>query len=64
MGFFRSGGSGGDPRNKVGQNPTGRPTRSSAGKRRQEAAKLERDLEGTPWANGEEPDDDQEVSTS
>lgn len=28
-----------DPRDKVGQNPTGRPTKSSAGKRRQEARK-------------------------
>jgi hypothetical protein len=63
MGRFRSG-AGGDPRNKVGQNPTGRPTRSSAGKRRQEVAKLERDLEGTPWAAGEAPEDEGEVSTS
>jgi hypothetical protein len=28
-----------DPRDKVGKNPTGRPTKSSAGKRRQEARK-------------------------
>ena len=30
-----------DPRDKVGQNPTGRPTKSSAGKRRQEAKKAQ-----------------------
>lgn len=42
-------GSGGDPRNKVGQNPTGNPTRSSAKKRRQAAGKLERDLKGTKY---------------
>jgi hypothetical protein len=28
-----------DPRDMVGQNPTGRPTKSSAAKRRQEARK-------------------------
>lgn len=28
-----------DPRDPVGQNPTGRPTKSSAGKRRQEEKK-------------------------
>jgi hypothetical protein len=28
-----------DPRDPVGQNPTGRPTKSSAGKRRQEERK-------------------------
>lgn len=38
-----------DPRDKVGQNPTGRPTKSSAGKRRQAAGKLERDLKGSKY---------------
>lgn len=33
----------------VGQNPTGRPTRSSAGKRRQAARRMDRELEGTDW---------------
>lgn len=32
-----------DPRDMIGLNPTGRPTRSSAGKRRQAAAKAERE---------------------
>jgi hypothetical protein len=32
-----------DPRDMVGQNPTGRETRSSAGKRRQAARKAERE---------------------
>ena len=32
-----------DPRDMVGQNPTGRPRKSSAGKRRQAAAKAERE---------------------
>ena len=41
--------SGGDPRDPVGQNPTERPRRSSAGKRRQAAAKAEKDLKGTRW---------------
>lgn len=38
-----------DPRDPVGQNPTGRPRKSSAGERRQEATKLERELSGTRW---------------
>ncbi len=40
---FGSGANGGggakDPRDTVGQNPTGNPRKSSAGKRRQEAKK-------------------------
>lgn len=32
-----------DPRDMVGQNPTGRERKSSAGKRRQVAAKTERE---------------------
>lgn len=38
-----------DQRDKVGKNPTGRERKSSAGKRRQEARKIDRDLEGTQW---------------
>ncbi|AZF95849.1 hypothetical protein SEA_OLICIOUS_62 [Streptomyces phage Olicious] len=40
---------GDDPRDKVGQNPTGRPTKSSAGKRRQVQRKVDKDLEGSRW---------------
>lgn len=40
---------GDDPRDKVGKNPTGRPTKSSAGKRRQVQRKVDKDLEGTRW---------------
>ena len=38
-----------DPRDKVGKNPTGRERKSSAGKRRQEERKSDRDLNGTRW---------------
>jgi hypothetical protein len=38
-----------DPRDPVGQNPTGRPRRSSAGSRRKAEQKMERDLGGTRW---------------
>lgn len=38
-----------DPRDKVGKNPTGNETRSSAGKRRQAARKFERDLNGSRY---------------
>jgi hypothetical protein len=40
---------GDDPRDKIGRNPTGRVTRSSAGKRRKEERKLNRELAGTEW---------------
>ncbi|UVK59134.1 hypothetical protein SEA_JPANDJE_62 [Streptomyces phage JPandJE] len=42
-------GKGDDPRDKVGKNPTGRPTKSSAGKRRQVQRKVDKDLEGSRW---------------
>lgn len=38
-----------DPRDPVGKNPTERARRSSAGKRRQEANRLEKDLKGSRW---------------
>ena len=38
-----------DPRDPVGQNPTGNPRKSSAGKRRQEERKLEKDLKNSKW---------------
>lgn len=38
-----------DGRDMVGQNPTGRPRRSSAGQRRKADRRLERDLRGTRW---------------
>lgn len=51
--FNRNSGSGSegakDPRDMVGQNPTGRERKSSAGKRRQAARRLDRDLEGTEY---------------
>lgn len=47
MGLFSRGAE--DPRDKVGQNPTGRERKSSAGKRRQEERKADKDLEGTRW---------------
>lgn len=44
-----------DPRDTVGQNPTGRERRSSSKSRRQAANKLERDLAGTEHeAEGDE----------
>lgn len=43
MGIFsKSGGGAKDPRDQVGQNPTGRERKSSAGKRRQAAAREEK----------------------
>lgn len=38
----------------VGDNPTGRPRKSSAGKRRQKDRKL---FEGTPWARDDSEGD-------
>lgn len=43
-----------DPRDTVGQNPTGRPRKASAGQRRKAARKLDRDLQDSPYEN---PDD-------
>lgn len=43
-----------DPRDTVGDNPTGRPRKASAGRRRKVARKLDRDLRGTPY---EKPDE-------
>lgn len=40
---------GDDPRDRVGQNPTGRERKSSAGKRRKEVRKMDRGLDGTRW---------------
>jgi len=37
-----------DPRDMIGQNPTGRERKSSAGKRRQVAAKAERERKAEP----------------
>lgn len=45
---------GGDPRDMIGRNPTERPRRSSSGQRRKAARRLERDLEGTAYANQED----------
>lgn len=42
-----------DPRDQVGQNPTGRERRSSSGSRRQAARKLEKDLDGWKPGDGE-----------
>jgi hypothetical protein len=47
MGIFTRGPK--DQRDQVGQNPTGRARKSSAGKRRQEENRLERDLQGSPF---------------
>ena len=44
-----------DPRDMVGQNPTGRERRSSSRSRRKASRKLERDLNG--WEPGEENED-------
>jgi hypothetical protein len=44
MGLFKR-----DPRDPVGQNPTGRPRKSSSKKRRQAANKMDRDLKDTEW---------------
>jgi hypothetical protein len=38
-----------DPRDTVGDNPTGRPRKASAGQRRKVARKLERDLNDSPY---------------
>jgi len=47
--FSRNGGGAKDPRDPVGQNPTGRARKSSAGRRRQAQNRLERDLQDTPF---------------
>lgn len=46
MRIFRKGEPTPDPRDRVGQNPTGRETRSSSRSRRKAARRLERDLNG------------------
>jgi len=38
-----------DPRDMIGQNPTGRERKSSAGQRRKAERKMDRDLSGTPY---------------
>lgn len=38
-----------DPRDPVGQNPTGRPRKASAGQRAKAERKSDRDLQGTRW---------------
>lgn len=43
-----------DPRDKVGDNPTGRERKPSAGKRRQAERKMDRDAEGTRWGRKKE----------
>ncbi len=43
-----------DPRDTVGQNPTGRERKSSARSRGKAARRLERDLEGSQYENGEQ----------
>lgn len=58
MKLFKKGGETPDPRDKVGQNPTGRARRSSGRTRRRAARALERDLEG--W----EPEDDEDTPES
>lgn len=40
---------GGGNQDPVGQNPTGKARKSSAGKRRQKDSKLDKDLGGTKW---------------
>ncbi len=50
--FFRRNPEAEDPRDPVGQNPTGRPRKSSAGKRRQEKRKMDRTLKNTQWDKG------------
>lgn len=47
MGMFKRNQPTPDPRDTVGNNPTGRPRRSSSKSRRQAANRLERDLAGT-----------------
>lgn len=51
MAFGKRGskGNGGETRDMVGKNPTGRERKSSAGSRRKAANKLDRDLKGTDW---------------
>lgn len=55
MGIFKRSSNDGpkDPRDTIGQNPTGRARKSSAGKRRQAQGRMERDLEGTEWEDDE-----------
>ena len=43
-----------DPRDPVGQNPTGRARKSSAGSRRKAARKADSDLKGTKWEKKKE----------
>lgn len=43
-----------DPRDMVGQNPTGRARRSSSRSRRKAANNLERDLQGTAQESADE----------
>lgn len=43
-----------DPRDTVGNNPTGRARKSSARARRKASRRVERDLKGTQWEKPEE----------
>jgi hypothetical protein len=45
-----------DPRDMVGNNPTGQVRRSSGRKRRQAARKMDRDLAGTDWSESDVSD--------
>lgn len=47
--FPRRNPEGDDPRDPVGQNPTGRPRKSSAGSRRKAVRKMDRNLKNTKW---------------
>lgn len=49
MGFFKKKEPAKDPRDMVGQNPTGRERKSSSRARRKAARKADKDLKGTPW---------------
>lgn len=53
MGLF-SGGK--DPRDPVGNNPTGRARKSSSGKRRQAERKLDKDLKGSEFDKDKDKD--------
>lgn len=48
-----------DPRDMVGQNPTGRKRKSSARTRGKKARGLDRQLKGTQWENQEDNPNDE-----
>jgi len=47
-----------DPRDPVGNNPTGRARKSSSRSRRNAANRLNRDLNGTRWSKPKDPGKD------